>query len=297
MSSEGLGDRAEPGAKSGPRQLYSPGVMDERIWVGLVDARPQHKGKDKSQLVHIAYATVVTPAADKKDFQRAAAELAREHGKRLDHVVIAEPADELLAPRSDPIYDTIGFYAAVAPQASPVDVRGLVAQVTQDGVPRSEGWEVVHIAEAPTVAPGERALARLLAVLFWVGVPVIAALLLPFLVQDLGPAYRARSGEGAVGVFTATDRSCNPRRCLSSGYWTADDGGRVRDSVALGSGGDAPRPGETVKALDTGDDNLVYPAKRNWDWLDQTALLVGLLGLLLAWSFLLVRRLRQRFSH
>jgi hypothetical protein len=125
------------------------------------------------------------------------------------------------------------------------------------------------------------------------GTPLIALPLLVLTLLDVVPAYRARFGGGTPGVFTATERDCH-RACTSSGTWVSDDGTRRRDDVVLGTGAGSPHPGESVRAVDSGDRVVVYPAGGGWDFAIVTMFLLGSAGVLAAWTYDLRRRRRTR---
>lgn len=127
---------------------------------------------------------------------------------------------------------------------------------------------------------------------FWVGVPVVAIAILVWVPRDIGPAYRARFGSPVPGTFTAVSRDCQ-RGCTSTGTWVSRDGSSVRSSVILASGGGAPRPGQSVEAVDAGDRAAVYPVGGGHDWLLSTILVVAAGGGLLVWGGVLVWALRR----
>lgn len=140
-----------------------------------------------------------------------------------------------------------------------------------------------------------RAFAQLRAVL-WLGlVPLLAVLLLPFLLLEIGPSYEARFGGGTPGTFTALEPDCDDETgtCRWNGAFRPDGGGPDRADVRL-IGGGVERRGQRVDAVDVGTDGTVYPAGGGWNWLITTLVLLVLLVLLGFWARSVRARLRER---
>jgi hypothetical protein len=265
------------------------------VWVGLIEARPRGaRSRRSSRTREAAYLSVVAPASHRFAFRSRAAEHVQGRGWRLHSVVAAAPLEKWLAQMSDTSLDEPGDVRDAAADAKEqATVRALALAVAGDGVARSDQWEIAKLDQRPPASFGERVAEWGWLVLWWVGVPLFAAFTLPYVLQDIGPAYRAEFGHGTPGVFTATARDCG-KTCTSTGDWIADDGTRTRRDVVLATGAGAPRPGESVPAIDTGDRAGVYPAEGGWDWLLVTGFLVGICGTVLTWTYLLVRRFRER---
>ncbi len=128
-------------------------------------------------------------------------------------------------------------------------------------------------------------------VLWLVLVPVFAALTLPFLLLEVGPAYEARFGGGTDGVFTARSEDCGESGCAWRGDFRSADGAVERTGVRI-IGGGPEAAGDRVDAVDTGSEDAVYPAGGGSNWLVITGLLVAVLAAL-AWWVRALRRERQ----
>lgn len=268
-------------------------MRGEEAWVGLVKLRRRGSRRSGGHGPATAYATIVARARTRFSFRREAAEHAKSRGWQLEHVLVAEPLEQFLeGPRGDQNVDERPADPGEDAKEA-ADLRSLAAAVLADGVARSHDWDEVRASEATQPSWNERMSNVVWQLLWWVGVPIFIAFTLPFLVQDIGPAYRAEFGHGTPGVFTATSRECD-KTCSSTGNWAADDGSRVLHHVTLGTGAGAPYPGQTRRAIDAGDRGAVYPAAGNWDWLIITVLLCSFAGLSAVWLHLLARRIRER---
>lgn len=128
----------------------------------------------------------------------------------------------------------------------------------------------------------------------WVVLPAVAVVALYNGVQDIGPSWQARQGGGVVGTFTATHEECGRRSCTMHGTFTATDGSRTRRDLVLRDSGDALRVGDTAPAVDTGDDDTVFPpGGGNGVALSIGFIVVGTI-VLAGWVFFLVRAVRRR---
>lgn len=130
--------------------------------------------------------------------------------------------------------------------------------------------------------------------LLWLGVvPLVALLLLPFLLIEIGPSYEARFG-GTPGTFTSRTSDCEQEgACRWTGGFRSDDGRVQRDDVRL-IGGSVDRAGQSVAAVDVGAERAVYPGGGGWNWLITTVLLVVVAGVLAIWGRAVRRRLVAR---
>ncbi|MEU8801192.1 hypothetical protein [Spirillospora sp. NPDC048819] len=113
--------------------------------------------------------------------------------------------------------------------------------------------------------------------------PLIAVFILFYTVQDLRPAYAALFRTGEVGTFTARDRECD-KTCTWRGDYVSEDGATVRRNVQLASGAHIDDAGDRVKARDTGNRVVVYPAAWSWDWLLVTTFVVVSVVILYWWA-------------
>lgn len=128
----------------------------------------------------------------------------------------------------------------------------------------------------------------------WVVIPAMAVVAVFTGVQDLGPSLRAKQGEGVVGTFTATHEKCRRRSCTVHGTFTATDGSSKRENLILRDSGDSLSIGDTAPALDSGDDDAVFPPGGGAG----VPLSIGFLAvgslILAGYLFVLVRKIRRR---
>ncbi|QFG24277.1 hypothetical protein [Actinomadura sp. WMMB 499] len=125
--------------------------------------------------------------------------------------------------------------------------------------------------------------------------PVIACVLIVAAVKDARPAYTAQFGSGTPGVFTAREKDCSSRGpCVYSGDFVSDDGGLVREDVALVPGGGVSGVGASTEAVDTGNPRGVYPADGSSDWLLLTVLGGAGVVVLVLWAIGILRLFRRR---
>ncbi|MCW3838806.1 hypothetical protein ONA70_01660 [Micromonospora yasonensis] len=128
----------------------------------------------------------------------------------------------------------------------------------------------------------------------WVGLPVIAVLGLAFAAPDVVPAWRAKSGAGTDGTFTALREECGRRSCSWHGDFVPADGGAPRRDVLLYDAPDGLTTGGTAAARDTGAGKGVFSRDGGTTWLLVTGFAaVGALAAL-AWVVLIVRTVRGR---
>lgn len=235
--------------------------------------------------------TVVARARSRRSFRAQAVQVARAQQWRVAMVVEAEPIEKWLAPvRPEELDPGESFEPDPVEDA---EIEAMARHVAQDGQPRGTRWQSLSDRDREKPSLNERLGSTALSLLWWVGVPVFLAFTLPFMVRDIGPAYRAQLGHGTPGVFTATSRDCG-KTCSSTGTWVADDGSKVRKGVTLATGAGAPRPGETRQAVDVGDRIAVYPRGGGWDWLLISVMLLLFTGVGCAWLYFLLRRVRER---
>ena len=113
---------------------------------------------------------------------------------------------------------------------------------------------------------------------------LFAIVTLPFGLLDVGPAYAAHHREGTPGVFVAQRRECRGRAgCGWYGDFRSLDGRVERDNVLIDSGDEPWSVGHVVKAQDTGDRAVVYPADGGWDWLIVSLVILLDVGILAHW--------------
>ena len=118
---------------------------------------------------------------------------------------------------------------------------------------------------------------------------------MPYVIQDIGPAFEARFGDGRRGVFTAEAKDCEGRGgCTYYGTFRSDDGSLVREDVLMATGGGVSGVGDVVPAIDTNDRAAVYPPDGGWDWLLVAAFALAIPAVSVAWLVSLIWRLRHR---
>jgi hypothetical protein len=84
--------------------------------------------------------------------------------------------------------------------------------------------------------------------LWWYGIPVFALFVTPFLVMDIGPAYKARTG-GVHGTFIARDADCSGRGgCYYYGDFRSDDGTVTRTDIGMASGSTSTPTSRTTRS-------------------------------------------------
>ncbi|MFR9776075.1 hypothetical protein ACL02O_08440 [Micromonospora sp. MS34] len=128
----------------------------------------------------------------------------------------------------------------------------------------------------------------------WVGLPVIAVLGLAIAAPDVAPAWRAKSGSGTAGTFTAVREECGRRSCTWHGDFVPAGGGAARNDVVLYDAPDGLTSGGTAAARDTGAGKGVYSTAGGNTWLLVTGFAaVGVLAAV-GWVVLIVRTVLGR---
>lgn len=115
--------------------------------------------------------------------------------------------------------------------------------------------------------------------------PVAAVFMLFFVVQDVGPSFRARFGdEGIRGHVTVTSEDCSGRGgCSFEGDFESDSGTVRREAVVLASGFHDESVGAVLVAYDVGNRAVVYPPGGGQDWIYTTLLAIGAVVVLVLW--------------
>ncbi|MFE4513561.1 hypothetical protein ACFRMQ_05070 [Kitasatospora sp. NPDC056783] len=131
-----------------------------------------------------------------------------------------------------------------------------------------------------------------MSVFLWIGLPVIALIGLAKAAPDLVPAWKAQSGSGVTGTFTAARESCSHGSCDFYGDWRAADGTSTRTDVLLYDGPDSLRIGATAEARDAGAAGGVFSTEGGSSYLLVTAFAVGGLAAAIAWPVFLWRTWR-----
>ncbi|RLK12606.1 hypothetical protein DER29_5888 [Micromonospora sp. M71_S20] len=129
--------------------------------------------------------------------------------------------------------------------------------------------------------------------LLWLGLPLLALLGLGLGVPDVAAAWRAKSGGGTAGTFTALHEECS-RNCVWHGDFVPDGGGTPRHDVIVYDGPDRLTPGATVAARDTGARRGVFAARGGDTWLIFSGLAVAGVLAPIGWVVLLVRAATNR---
>ncbi|MFE6049358.1 hypothetical protein ACFQ6N_01210 [Kitasatospora sp. NPDC056446] len=131
-----------------------------------------------------------------------------------------------------------------------------------------------------------------MSIFLWIGLPVIALIGLAKAAPDLVPAWKAQSGSGVTGTFTAVRESCTHGSCDYYGGWKAADGTSTRTNVLLYDGPDSLRIGDTAAARDSGAPGGVFSTAGGSSYLLVTAFAVGGLAAAIAWPVFLWRTWR-----
>ncbi|MFI7426163.1 hypothetical protein ACIBPB_04190 [Micromonospora sp. NPDC049836] len=128
----------------------------------------------------------------------------------------------------------------------------------------------------------------------WVGLPVIAVMGLAFAAPDVGPAWRAKSGAGTPGTFTAVNEECSRRSCTWHGDFVPADGGAVRKNVILYDDPAGLTTGGSAAAHDTGAGKGVFSTTGGSTWLLVTGFTVGGALAAVGWVVVIVRTIMGR---
>jgi hypothetical protein len=128
----------------------------------------------------------------------------------------------------------------------------------------------------------------------WVGLPAIAVMGLAFAAQDVVPAWRAKSGAGTPGTFTAVREECSRRSCTWNGDFTPADGGAVRRDVILYDDPAYLTTGGTAPARDTGAAKGVFSTSGGSTWLLVTGFTVAGALAAVGWVVVIVRAVTGR---
>ncbi|MBQ0894765.1 hypothetical protein KBX37_16935 [Micromonospora sp. U56] len=115
-----------------------------------------------------------------------------------------------------------------------------------------------------------------------------------FNVGDLVPAWRAKSGNGTVGVFTAEREQCRKRVCNFYGSWKASDGSATRSDVILYDDPDGLRLDGTVEAIDSGHSKGVFASAGGSTYLTITGMTVAGAAAVVGWVYVVIRTVRAR---
>ncbi|MEU9045196.1 MULTISPECIES: hypothetical protein [unclassified Kitasatospora] len=135
-----------------------------------------------------------------------------------------------------------------------------------------------------------------MSIFLWIGLPFIAFVGIAKAAPDLVPAWKAQSGSGVIGTFTAVRESCSHGSCDFYGGWKAADGASTRTDVLLYDGPDSMRIGGTAAALDSGAPGGVFSTGGGSSYLLVTAFAVGGLAAAIAWPVFLWRTWRTWHS-
>ncbi|MFG2054077.1 hypothetical protein ACGFI9_08580 [Micromonospora sp. NPDC048930] len=128
----------------------------------------------------------------------------------------------------------------------------------------------------------------------WVGLPVIAVMGLAFAAPDVGPAWRAKSGAGTPGTFTAVREECGRRSCTWHGDFVPSGGGAARKDVILYDEPAGLTTGGTTAARDTGAGKGVFSTAGGSTWLLVTGFAAGGALAAIGWVVLIVRTVLGR---
>ncbi|MEV0189962.1 hypothetical protein AB0I39_15655 [Kitasatospora purpeofusca] len=132
-----------------------------------------------------------------------------------------------------------------------------------------------------------------MSIFLWIGLPFLAVLGLAKAVPDLVPAWKAQSGSGITGTFTAVREVCSHGSCDFYGGWQAADGTSTRTNVLLYDEPDSMAVGGTAVALDSGAEGGVFGVGGGSSYLLVTAFAVGGAAAAIAWPVFLWRTWRS----
>jgi hypothetical protein len=133
----------------------------------------------------------------------------------------------------------------------------------------------------------------LMRIITWVGIPIVAFLVLFLAGADLAPSWQAHSGGGTPGIFTAVKEDCGRGGCDYIGSWQATDGGRRRDDVRLYDEPDSLTIGGQTEAIDSGARMGVFAAAGGSTYLLITGLVLASAATAVGWIFFLGRAVRR----
>ncbi|MCW3841769.1 hypothetical protein ONA70_16840 [Micromonospora yasonensis] len=130
--------------------------------------------------------------------------------------------------------------------------------------------------------------------LLWIGLPVLALVGLALAALAVAPAWRARSGDGTAGTFTARYEECG-RSCTWHGGFFPDGAGMPRNDVIVYGEPGGLTSGATVAARDTGARRGVFAAAGGGNsWLLFSGLAVAGVPAAVGWVVMLVRAVANR---
>jgi hypothetical protein len=92
----------------------------------------------------------------------------------------------------------------------------------------------------------------------------IAVAVIATIVSVYGPAFAAHEGKGAPGTFTSEVRNCADPGCTWFGTFTA--AGNVKYATLAPGGPVISQPGVNVSAVDSGEQDTVYPPGGGAAW-------------------------------
>jgi hypothetical protein len=127
--------------------------------------------------------------------------------------------------------------------------------------------------------------------MWFVATPVLMVVVLAMAVAGFPAAWRAHTGHGTTGVFTAVTEDCG-KSCTWSGTFTAP--GDDRANVIYTERNAPFEPGTRVAALDVGEPGTVYPRDGGSDWLLIPVLVLVVLAVLALWLVTVVQAWRRR---
>ena len=128
----------------------------------------------------------------------------------------------------------------------------------------------------------------------WVALPAIAFLGLFFGVQDIGPAWDAKNGNGVEGTFTAQREDCGRRSCSFNGDWASSDGTKTRTDVILYDEPDSMEIGDSTDALDTGGRAGVFTKGGSMTFYLTAAFVLAGIAAAIGFIFVLIRALTRK---
>jgi hypothetical protein len=109
---------------------------------------------------------------------------------------------------------------------------------------------------------------------------------------EIGPAYAAAHGHGALGYFTAVSKSDCTRGtyCTWTGTFASLNLRDVRNNVRMDGSWTDVEPGTTILALDSGDPFVVFPRHGSTRWHEDVSFLAIGAIILVPWLYLVAGR-------
>jgi hypothetical protein len=132
--------------------------------------------------------------------------------------------------------------------------------------------------------------ARVVALAFWIVLPVLCAVMLVFGTEHLS-RHLNNMPPGILGSYTVTSHSCSGEVCVTGGTFSSSDG-RIVEKNLLGVY--SWQDGETHKAIYDAQSVDVIPLPTHWDPTATVVGMTGALGFIVLWAVCLYGAIRRR---